>query len=146
MPGLSITGLPWPQDRHRVLWVPFHDDVRAFYDRFDVVVLPSRHEGMSQGLLEALAIGKPVVTTFGGGNTDLIVDGVHGLLVPPRDPEALGAALQRMLDHRDLRIAVAAAGRQRVRSEFTIERTLAGTGAAYEAALRRRPRRGVAAS
>jgi glycosyltransferase involved in cell wall biosynthesis len=128
-------------DRHRVVWVPFHDDVRAFYDRFDVVVLPSRHEGMSQGLLEALAIGKPVVATYGGGNTDLIDDGVHGLLVPPRDAESLGAAIQRLLDDRALRQGLGAAGRKRVRSEFTIERTLAGTQAAYDAALRHRPRR-----
>jgi glycosyltransferase involved in cell wall biosynthesis len=125
---------------HRVVWVPFHDDVRAFYDRFDIVVLPSRHEGMSQGLLEAMAIGKPVIATRGGGNTDLIDDGVHGLLVPRRDPEALGRSIQRLLDDRDLRIALAAAGQQRVRTEFTIDRTLAGTMAAYDLALARRHR------
>lgn len=128
-------------ERHRVVWVPFHDDVRAFYDRFTVVALPSRHEGLSQGLLEAMALGKPVVASRGGGNTDLIDDGVHGVLVPPRDPRALGVALQRLLDDRGLRIDVGTAARLRVRSEFTIERTLAGTDAVYQAALTRRPRR-----
>ncbi len=140
-PDGYLTRLPSPA-AHRVVWVPFHDDVRAFYDRFDIVVLPSRHEGMSQGLLEAMAIGKPVVATDGGGNRDLIDTGVHGLLVPPRDAAALGAALQRMLDDRALRADVAAAGRRRVRGEFTIERTLEGTDAVYRTALGRRGSRG----
>lgn len=135
---LSRLGSP---DRHRVVWVPFHDEVRAFYDRFDVVVLPSRHEGMSQGLLEAMAIGKPVVATRGGGNTDLIDDGVHGLLVTPRDPRTLGLAIQRLLDDRDLRFDLSAAAQKRVRAEFTIDRTAAATEAVYREALARRPPR-----
>ncbi len=142
-PDAYLSALP-SAERHRVVWVPFQDDVRPFYDCFDVVALPTRYEGLSQGLLEAMALGKPVVTTGRGGNTDLIDDGVHGLLVPPRDPPAFGRALQRMLDDETMRRRVADAGRTRVRAEFTIERTLAGTEAAYRAALAGRGRRIVA--
>lgn len=123
--------------RHRLVSLPFQDDPRPFYDLIDIVTLPTRHEGLSQGLMEAMALGKPIVTTRSGGNTDLIDDGVHGLLVPPRHPRALGEALQRLIDDPVLRERLGAAASKRVRAEFTIERTLAGTEAAYRAALRR---------
>ncbi|MFI5208194.1 MAG: glycosyltransferase, partial [Gemmatimonadales bacterium] len=112
--------------------------VRPFYDAFDVVTLPGRHEGLSQGLLEAMALGKAVVATAAGGNTDVVEHGVHGLLVRPRDPKALGAALQRMLDEPILRDRLGASARLRVRSEFTIERTARDTEAVYRAAMARR--------
>ena len=131
--------------RHRIVWLPFQRDVRAFYDAFDLVTLPSRHEGLSQGLLEAMALGKPVVTTAAGGNTDLIEDGVHGLLVAPRDARALGVGLQRLLGDRDLRRRLGASARLRVRTDFTIERTAALTEAVYRAALARRAARATGA-
>ena len=122
---------------HRLVSLPFQDDPRPFYDLIDIITLPTRHEGLSQGLMEAMALGKPIVTTRSGGNTDLIDDGVHGLLVPPRDPRALGAALQRLIDDPVLRERLGAAANKRVRAEFTSERTLAGTDAAYRTALAR---------
>jgi len=123
---------------HRVVFAPFVRAVRPWYDWFDVVALPTRHEGLSQALLEAMALGKAVVTTAAGGNTDLITDGADGLLVPPRDARALGAALARLLGDPALRARLGAAARRRVRERFTIERTRAATDAVYTAALRRR--------
>jgi glycosyltransferase involved in cell wall biosynthesis len=122
---------------HRLVTLPFQDDPRPFYDLIDIVTLPTRHEGLSQGLMEAMALGKPIVTTRSGGNTDLIEHEVHGLLVSPRHPRQLGAALQRLIDDPVLRERLGAAASKRVRAEFTIERTLAGTDAAYRAALGR---------
>ena len=100
--------------------------------------MPTRHEGLSQGLLEAMALGKAVVTTRSGGNTDLIEDGVHGLLVPPRDARALAAALDRLLGDAALRQRLGAAARRRAREEFTIAKTAAGTEDVYREALARR--------
>ena len=122
---------------HRLVSLPFQDDPRPFYDLIDIVTLPTRHEGLSQGLMEAMALGKPVVTTRSGGNTDLIEHEVHGLLVPAVHPRALGAALQRMIDDPVLRERLGAAASKRVRAEFTVERTVAGTDASYRAALGR---------
>jgi glycosyltransferase involved in cell wall biosynthesis len=127
-----------PSTVHRVCWVPFQDAPRPFYDFFDIVVLPTQHEGLSQGLLEAMALGKPVVSTTSGGNPDLIEHGVHGLLVPPRNPRALGAAIQRLLDDAALRERLGQAAQRRARSEFTIERTAAATEAVYREAMARR--------
>ena len=136
-PDAELRRIPTPA-RHRIVWVRFQDEVRAFYDAFDVVVLPGRFEGLSQGLLEAMALGKAVVATRAGGNTDLVSDGEHGLLVPPRDPAALGRALQRLLDDVALRRRLGAAARQRVRADFGIERTAERTEAVYRAAIARR--------
>ena len=130
---LPIADCRWP-----VVFLPFQDHPRAFYDLFDIVALPTRHEGLSQGLLEAMALGKAVVTTSSGGNTDLIEHGVHGLLVPPRDPRALAAALDRLLADVALRQRLGEAARRRVREEFTIDKTAAGTEAVYRMALARR--------
>jgi glycosyltransferase involved in cell wall biosynthesis len=125
---------------HRVVFHSFERDVRPFYEWFDVVALAARHEGLSQALLEAMALGKAVVATDAGGNPDLIEDGVHGLLAATRNPAALGAALARLLADRALRERLGAAARQRVREEFTIERTLALTDDAYRQAMERRAR------
>lgn len=123
---------------HRVVVLPFVRAVRPYYDWFDVAALPTRHEGLSQALLEAMALGKAVVTTATGGNTDLVTDGENGLLVPPRDERALGAALARLLGDPALRARLGTAARRHVRERFTIERTRAATAAVYAAALRRR--------
>jgi glycosyltransferase involved in cell wall biosynthesis len=127
-----------PSAEQRIVWLPFQDDVRPFYDRFDVAVMPGRHEGLSQGLLEAMALGKAVVAVRAGGNTDVVTDGVDGLLVPPRDPRALGAALQRLLESGELRRRLGGAAGQRARHGFTVERTVTGTEAVYRAAIARR--------
>ena len=129
---------PIPDSRFPVVFLPFQDNPFPFYELFDVVVLPTRHEGLSQGLMEAMALGKAIVTTRSGGNTDLIEDGAHGLLVPARDPAAMGSAIQRLLDDAALRARLGAAARTRVRAEFTIERTVAATDAVYREALARR--------
>ncbi|MFK4226649.1 glycosyltransferase [Streptomyces sp. NPDC019890] len=73
-------------------------DVPAFLARADVVVLPSLEEGLSNAVMEAMAIGRPVVATSVGGTPELLRD--HGVLVPPADPGALADGLQWMLtDH-----------------------------------------------
>lgn len=137
-PDAALRALASAAAPHRAVFLPFVRAVRPYYDWFDIAALPTRHEGLSQALLEAMALGKPVVTTAAGGNTDLITDGEDGLLVPPGDAAALGAALARLLADAPLRERLGAAARARVRSVFTIERTLLATDAVYRAALRDR--------
>ncbi|MFF3323427.1 glycosyltransferase [Streptomyces sp. NPDC002889] len=73
-------------------------DVGAFLARADVVVLPSLEEGLSNAVMEAMAIGRPVVATAVGGTPELLCD--RGVLVPPADPQALAQGLHRMLTDR----------------------------------------------
>src|SRR5439155_1277735 len=78
--------------RHRVVFVPPTDRPLAFYHLAAAAALPSRIEGMSQTLLEAMALGLPVVASDYGGNPDLVRSGETGLLVPPLDPAAWAGA------------------------------------------------------
>ena len=107
----------------------------AFYERAAVVACPSHREGYGVVAREAMAHGRPVVATAVGGLTDAVEDGVTGLLVPPRDPVALRAALERLLDDAELRGRLGAAGREKARVEFSSEAATAATIAAYREAL-----------
>jgi glycosyltransferase involved in cell wall biosynthesis len=90
------------------------------YRAADVFVQPSHVEGMSNALLEAMACGLPVVATTVGAAPQMIEDGVDGLLVPPGDSDALGKALERLLEDADLRQAMGRRAGESVRSRYSI--------------------------
>jgi glycosyltransferase involved in cell wall biosynthesis len=104
----------------------------------DVFVLSSVWEGMSNGLLEAMAAGRPVVATRVGGNPECVVDGESGLLVPPRDPEAMAAAIVRLLREPELARRLGQAARRRVEAEFTLPRMVQRMEDLYDGLLARR--------
>jgi glycosyltransferase involved in cell wall biosynthesis len=82
----------------------------------DVLVLPSLSEGRPNVVLEAQACALPVVATAVGGTPELVEDGVHGLLVPPGDSNALAGSLRRLVSDEDLRRRLGASARQRIDS------------------------------
>ena len=125
-------------ERHHIVYVPFTERPLAFYRFATVAALPSRIEGLSQALLEAMSLGVPVIASAAGGNADLVAPGETGLLVPPLDPAAWTRALERMLGDDTLRERVAAAGRDLVRRDFTIARTAERTEVVYREAITRR--------
>jgi glycosyltransferase involved in cell wall biosynthesis len=112
-----------------------HDELERFYDRAAVVACPSRREGFGVTCLEAMAHGRPVVATNVGGLRDLVVDGETGLVVSPRDPAALRAALQRLLGDEELRRRLGAAARERARERFSWNTVTEATVAAYRMSL-----------
>jgi glycosyltransferase involved in cell wall biosynthesis len=95
-------------------------DVPQLLAGADVFVLSTQSEGAPLSILEAMAAGLPVVAAAVGGVPELIEHGGTGLLVPPADPAALAAALERLLRDAGLRRALGAAGRARVRARFDI--------------------------
>jgi glycosyltransferase involved in cell wall biosynthesis len=107
-------------------------ELARFYERAAVVCVPSRREGYGMVAREAMAHGGAVVATSVGGLADAIVDGETGLLVPPRDPAALRAALVRLLEDPDLRRRLGEAARASLAEEHAGETLVA----AYEAASR----------
>lgn len=124
--------------RHRVVFVPFTERPLPFYRLATIAALPSRIEGLSQALLEAMALGVPVMASDAGGNPDLIADGTNGVLLPPLDPAAWARALTALVEDAALRRRLALAGRELVRREFTMERTAERTEQVYAEAIERR--------
>jgi L-malate glycosyltransferase len=96
-------------------------DVPCFLAGLDVAVLCSHAEGMSNALLEYMASGRAIVATAVGAAPALIVDGVHGLLVPPGHPQRLAEAIKCLLDDRELAQRMGAAARQRARERYSRE-------------------------
>ena len=113
-------------------------ELGRWYERAAVVACPSRREGYGVACREAMARGRPVVATAVGGLLDAVEDGVTGLLVPPRDPQALRAALERLLGDPDLRTRLGAAARERARECFSWDASVDATLAAYSDAYDRR--------
>jgi glycosyltransferase involved in cell wall biosynthesis len=108
-----------------------NDELQGLYARAAVVACPSRREGFGVACLEAMAHGRPVVATNVGGLRDLVIDGETGLVVPPRDPAALRAALNRLLADTGLRRRLGLAGRQRAHERFSWSAVTDATLAAY---------------
>lgn len=86
----------------------------------DVVVLPSRSEGIPNVALEAMALGKPLVATAVGGTPEVVVDGESGLLVEPEQPASLAGAIERVIRDPAFARTLSAGGERRASSEFSI--------------------------
>jgi glycosyltransferase involved in cell wall biosynthesis len=112
-----------------------HDELLGLYERAAIVACPSRREGFGVACAEAMAYGRPVVASAVGGLLDLVVDGETGLQVPPRDPAALRAALERLLGDRDLRARLGAAARERAARLLSWETVTEATLRAYAEAI-----------
>jgi glycosyltransferase involved in cell wall biosynthesis len=96
-------------------------DVPEMLRQFDVFVLPSLAEGISNTILEAMATGLPVIATAVGGNAELVVDGETGFLVGPGDAQAIAERLVRYRDAPELAARHGRAARDRVAGQFSLD-------------------------
>ena len=110
-------------------------DMRQHLSAADIFVLPSRSEGFSNAIIEAMAASLPVVATNVGGNSEAVKDGFTGFLVPPDDPAALAAAISRLLSDQSQAKAMGAAGKAIVAENFTTEVMMTRIASAYEKLL-----------
>lgn len=127
----------------RLQFTGYRSDVPQLLSQAAVSVLPSLSEGLSNTLLESMAAGVPIVATQVGGNPELVQDGVNGLLVPVRDPDALAAAIGRILDDPSLAKRFSACAGAIVRENYSLERMVASTEEFYIdqlASVRKEPR------
>jgi glycosyltransferase involved in cell wall biosynthesis len=110
-------------------------DMPAIFRSADAVVCTPWYEPFGIVPLEAMVCGVPVVAAAVGGLRDTVVDHVTGIHVPPRDPEAIAAALALLLGHPALQAELGAAGQQRARSRYSWDRVAAETEKAYQLAV-----------
>jgi glycosyltransferase involved in cell wall biosynthesis len=103
-----------------VSWLGFQADPIKWLQAMDVFALPSRLEGSPNAILEAMAMGLPIVATAIGGVVDLLKEGKNGLLMPPDDPDALAKALDRLLASTSLRADLGCCARNRAVEIFSL--------------------------
>lgn len=118
-----------------VEWWGASEDMPKTLTQAAVVCLPSYREGLPKVLLEAMACGRPVVTTDAPGCRDCVQDGDNGFLVPVKDTGALAAAIARLLGEPALRLKMGARGRERAVTEFNQARVIEATLAVYSELL-----------
>lgn len=117
-------------------FVGSRDDVMEFYAAADVVVLPSHSEGFPFVILEALAMGKPVIATRVNGVPEVIEHMKTGLLVNARDVGGLASAIESLLKHPERAMQLGMDGRAVVQARFTVDRMVEKTVAVFDEALR----------
>ncbi len=120
--------------RERVVFTGFRGDVASVMAAADLVVLPSINEGMGRVLVMAMALGKPIVATRVGGVAELLGEGEAGLLVPPRDADALARAISALLLDGSRAKTLGEAGRLRA-PRYSAEAMLAALSRLYRDVL-----------
>ena len=123
--------------RSRVHFTGFQPDVYPFLAAMDLYVHPALMEGFGIAVLEAMAMGLPVIATRTGGLPEIIEERITGVLVPPGDVEALGTAVVTLAADVQLRSVYGAAGRDRVMKSFTIGAMMDRLVAGYQDVLKR---------
>lgn len=119
----------------RVAYSGFRDRVRPFYELLDVMVLTTVREGLSQAILESMALGVPVISARVGGTPEVITHETSGLLFPPSDDEALARELTRLLNDDQLRGCLIEAGRATAAGPFHADSLVERTEVVYRELL-----------
>ncbi len=96
-------------------------DVESIVNIFDIGVLATFTEGISNSIMEYMALGKPVVATNGGGTGELVINEVTGFLVNPRAPQDLAERINYLLQNKDLAISMGQAGKERIQKDFSLQ-------------------------
>lgn len=107
--------------KDRFIFTGWREDIPEILSIMDILVLPSLNEAVGIVLIEAQVLGVPVVATNVGGIPEIVIDGMNGILIPPRDPQALAQAVVKLLKDEALRRKMGDAGREWVRDRFSVE-------------------------
>lgn len=109
-------------DGKYIKWLGYRTDVKELLQSSHIVAFPSYYmEGLPKSLIEATAIGRPIITTQSIGCKDTVDDGVNGYLIPTKDVDALAGKLRLLMDNADLRQKMGKAARQKAEKEFSLD-------------------------
>lgn len=109
-------------DGKYIKWLGYRTDVKELLQQSHIVAFPSYYmEGLPKSLIEACAIGRPIITTQSIGCKDTVDDGVNGFLIPPKNVDALTDKLKILIDDAELRQKMGKAGRKKAEKEFSLD-------------------------
>ncbi len=108
-------------DGKYIKWLDFQKDMKSVLEQCHIMAFPSYYrEGVPKSLIEACAVGRPIVTTDSVGCKDVVDDGVNGFLVPARNSEVLAQKLRILIDDKDMRVRMGKSSREKAEREFDI--------------------------
>ncbi len=112
-------------DGRYIKWLGFQKDIKSILEQCHIMAFPSYYrEGVPKSLIDACAVGRPIVTTNSIGCKDVVDDGVDGFLVPVRDSEALAEKLRILIENKELRARMGKAAREKAEQEFALEKVI----------------------
>ena len=118
-----------------VRFIGYRSDMPAVIQALDVYILPSLWEGLPLALIEAMALGKPIICTSVGGNPEIVIDGENGLVVPPQNPVALSEAILKLSCSTTVRNKISVNNRSRFEEYFSESAMINGHETLYEQLL-----------
>jgi glycosyltransferase involved in cell wall biosynthesis len=118
-------------------WIGFRKDMILQYQQSDIVVLPSYREGLPKSLIEACAIGRPIITTDVPGCRECVVDGYNGRMVPVKTVAPLANAIEELCESKSLRNKMGSNSRVLAEQEFSIEIVIEKTFEIYDEIIKR---------
>lgn len=121
----------WTKEGY-VNWIGYQKNIAEVIRSTHILVLPSYREGLPKSLIEACAIGRPIVTTDVPGCREVVEEGINGFLVPKKDSIQLADRIERLIKDKQLRIQMGEAGRKKAEAEFSIENVLEQTFDIYD--------------
>lgn len=112
-------------DGKYIKWLDFQKDIKSVLGQCHIMAFPSYYrEGVPKSLIDACAIGRPIVTTNSIGCKDTVDEGINGFLIPVRDSEALAQKLRILIEDKELRIRMGKASREKAEREFNLEKVV----------------------
>lgn len=114
-----------------ITWLGYQKDMAEQLRNCHIVILPSYREGLPKSLIEACAIGRPIITTEAPGCKECVIEGYNGYLVPVKDHEVLASKLVALLDSKELRLSMGMNSRALAEREFGIEKVVEETLSIY---------------
>ena len=130
--GIPETQLVEWHEGGNVQWIGYQKDMVTIFQASDIVVLPSYREGLPKSLIEACAIGRPIVTTDVPGCREVVEDGLNGYLVENKNIEDLAAKIELLINDKDLRTRMGTFAREKAEKEFSLDNVLEQTFKIYE--------------
>lgn len=105
----------------KVFGLGFQENVYSWIDTCDIYVQPSLSEGLGKSIMEAMMLGKAIIVTRSGGPEELIEDGKSGIIVPPKDPEAIARAINYLIENPEIRMEMGRNAKKRIATSFSLE-------------------------
>lgn len=122
--GIPLDFLSNWHDGNYVNWIGYKDNILEFYNNSDIVVLPSYREGLPKSLIEASAVGRPIITTNAVGCKDCVIDGYNGFLISTHSSAELADALIKLIENRDLILLMGSNSRKIAENDYDINKVI----------------------